>query len=77
MAKFTANNHTSETTPVYPFLPNYRYNPRFNINSAKGLPPDSTIDAPAMAKAMKELHDDLQANMRYAQDRHEQYANAS
>lgn len=45
----------------------------FNFNLAQDLAPETTIEAPAKAKAMRELYDFLHGNMRYAQDQQEQY----
>lgn len=67
-AAFTANNHASQTPTVSPFVANYGYHPWFNFNLVQDIPMSTTIDAPAMAKAMRELQDDLQTNMRNAQD---------
>jgi transposase InsO family protein len=64
-AEFANNAHTSETTSTSPFFANYGYHPRLEI----GLP-GPTANAPPLdfIDMMRELHETLRQEMRYAQE---------
>lgn len=77
MAEFAANNHISDTTGASPFLVNHGPHPR--MNDATAVPPSAGAPEPLndFVATMTKAHDHLRAEMLFAQDKHEQHANAT
>lgn len=87
LAEFSANNHASDTTSVSPFLVNYGYHPRANLDLkplvlTPEAPPLSctalaTNKASAFASHMSSLLETLRNKMTMAQANYKLHANAS
>ncbi|KAI0996998.1 hypothetical protein K3495_g11185 [Podosphaera aphanis] len=75
MAEFSANNQVSSSTQASPFFSNYGFHPRFTIDIKPIARKALSTDAKAFAAKMKDLHEFLRANIRTAQDHHEQAVN--
>ncbi len=73
IAEFAHNNHSSDATACSPFYANYGYNPKFTVelrtNSGK------TIDSDAWTRRLRELHEELKAEIRWSQDVAKEQAN--
>jgi hypothetical protein len=75
IAEFATNNHTFETTSLSPFLSNYGFHPKFNLE------PDIHIDHPKEGQAchltdrLNEIHDFTKNEMTFTQDCQQEYAN--
>lgn len=77
IVEHSSNNHLSETTWVSPFLANYRrflcMSFEFPLNNIAANP----TSPKKFAKDMRNLHEYLLVETRYAQDMHEQNISAS
>ena len=85
LAEFAANNQASETTGVSPFFANYGYDPRWTDDpqhDAADEPQCATNNSlevragQSHAEAMKEINEHLRSEILWAQQRHQDVANA-
>src|ERR1700687_3040631 len=79
IAEFAANNHVSETTSCSPFYGNYGFHPRmtFGQHPIQNSSDIREVKAQQVAQRMKQLFDELQAEMKRAQAIHSEQANKS
>lgn len=76
MAEFSSNNHVSETTSAFPFSPIMGSTPQELRVPDRGST-SQPVSPEKFVKDMNDIHDQLQVKMRYAQNKHEQNANAT
>ena len=72
MAEFAANNQVSDTTGASPFFANYGFNPRCSLELDIRQDFPEEIDAQHLAKRLKEIHDTVRDEMRWAQARYQE-----
>ena len=78
MAEFASNNADSETTSVSPFLANYGFHPRLGFEPIQRESPNAQVlSADEFANKMKDISEHLGNEMRLAQARYEDSANAN
>jgi hypothetical protein len=73
MAEFCYNNSCSETTKVSAFFANYSYHPRFTQPLG-----EVTKELPGVSEyvgTLNKLHEDVRAEIHYAQTTHAEQAN--
>jgi hypothetical protein len=73
MAEFCYNNSRSGTTKVSPFFANYGYHPRFT--QPLGEVAEGNPEVSKYVGALNRLHEDLRAEVHYAQTAHAEQAN--
>ena len=75
MAEFAANNQVSETSGVSPLFANYGYDPHMDLfEEPQPVNSNSEIPSRQFVDAMQEIHHHLRAEISFAQDRQQEYA---
>lgn len=77
MAEFAANNHVSNSMGASPFLANHGHHARMDYTVASPQGAGPSIPLIDFVARMTKADDHLCAEMRFAQDKEEQHANAS
>ena len=84
LAEFACNNQVNESTKVSPFFANYGYHPRLGIEPSQPCPPklsrqqrEEFFNASSIANRYQQITEHLRANIEFAQERQEYFANLS